>query len=134
MRRTLQGNLSWKTLQKQELFGETVVLKDMSEPKDLDLPVLNFTTVIFHNCDKNYVHDNLIQHRKIFPQMETLILASHPCQYSNLEKLSQKDVQIFVHERYWNYMLRWKFAFGLKLDNFFRLSPIDYSRMIQDKQ
>ena len=132
MRRTLQGNLSWKA--KKNLCGETILLKDMSEPKDLDLPILNFSTVIFDNCDKNYVHDNLILHKKIFPSMKKLVLASHPCQYSNMKDLSQTGVKIFVHERYWNYMLRWKFAFGLRLDNVSRLSSIDYFRIVHEKQ
>ena len=47
--------------------------------------------------------------RKIFPKLETLYLASHPCEPIVLGRLEEQNITTYLHESYAGYLTRWNF-------------------------
>lgn len=58
------------------------------------------TTVFVRKCDKNYVFYNIDTNR--LPNLETLYLDSHPCEFSVISRLLKNGIKVkYVYDHVW---------------------------------
>lgn len=105
MRPTLliKTNEAWANL--KTVSPAICVLSQLSDIS-AERPIVQAHTVVFDNCDKNFVYYRL--NDRTFPCMTTLILHSHPCDPKIVQWMAkQHHMRILVHENRYYYINRW---------------------------
>ena len=65
-------------------------------------PIFTGTKLFLDACDKNFVYSWL--NKDTFPNLQTVYLASHPCEP---EILNRQFNEFYLHDKYEHYKKRW---------------------------
>ena len=106
---------AWRTLRITESHS-SCVLEGLGDIHPFNPPPLVASEhVEFVNCNKNFVF-YWLPRKLVFPNMKTLVLASHPCEPVIVRWLfRQKHMNIQVSSFYWNHMERWERVVGVPI-------------------
>lgn len=87
----------------QKIDSDVLIMKGYFDIANFNHKPFFLAKIVFIiNCDKNFVYFWLNRHR--FPNLETVYLASHPCE---LDTLYRNFKYIYLSDRYDRYKERW---------------------------
>lgn len=92
-------------------------------------PVIKAPTVVFDNCDKNFV--NYWLNGRTFPFMNTLVMHSHPCDPGVVRWMAKRPhIQISVHQNWYRYINRWCHDVNKEAPHIIPISDVEYRKLL----
>jgi len=84
---------------------DLVHFREMGDTHPFQGPVINARTVVFENCDKNFVYYWAIP--RVLPSARYVYLFSHPCEPLVFQTLNKMGVLISIDEYWQRYAEKW---------------------------
>jgi len=106
----INKNIAWKQLSGKHVVGHRLtIMKDLGYILPFKpTPIITSKQIVLHNCDKNFVYYWLLPLETVFPNVDCILLNSHPCEFRVLNMLQKKKhINVYLTKRWWKYKERW---------------------------